>query len=116
MKNQSFIKKLGFALSGFCYALKHEHNMRRHVIVALITLGFFAWLQPAAVWWALIVLCIALVIGAELLNSAIEELIDYLHPQRHEQIKTVKDMLAAMVLIISLCSAIIGLLAIYSPL
>lgn len=114
MKNQSFFKKLGFALSGFCYATKHEHNMRRHIIVGLLTLVFFAWLQPAPIWWALIILCITLVIATELVNSAIEGLIDYLHPHKHEKIKYVKDMLAAMVLVISICSLIIGLLAIYN--
>lgn len=116
MKNQSLVTKLGFALSGFSYAVRQEHNMRRHIVVALITLAVFAWLQPSPIWWALIILCIALVLAAELVNSAVEALIDHIHPQRHEQIKNIKDMLAAMVLVLSIGSAIVGVLAIYSTL
>ncbi|MFQ6370681.1 diacylglycerol kinase [Shewanella sp. YIC-542] len=114
MKNQSFIKKLGYAASGFGYAVRQEHNMRRHLAAALLAIVVFSWAQPAALWWALIILCIALVWAAELLNSALEGLIDHLHPQIHEQIKHVKDMLAAMVLVLSIAAVIIGLLALYS--
>ncbi|QVK24756.1 diacylglycerol kinase [Shewanella dokdonensis] len=90
--------------------------MRRHLLAALLAILVFVWLQPAALWWALIVLCIALVWSAELINSALEALIDHLHPQLHPQIKHVKDMLAAMVLVFSLAALIVGLLAMYSTL
>jgi len=114
VKNQSFIKKLTYAVDGFFYAVKQEHNMRRHLAAALLVVLVFAWLQPAVLWWALIVLCIALVWAAELINSALEGLIDHLHPQIHPQIKHVKDMLAAMVLVFSVAAVIVGLLALYS--
>lgn len=88
--------------------------MRRHLVAALLAIWVFAWAQPAAIWWALISLCIALVWAAELINSSLEALIDHLHPQIHPQIKHVKDMLAAMVLVLSIAAVIIGLLALYS--
>jgi diacylglycerol kinase len=114
MKNQSLLHKFIFAWQGFIYAIKNEHNMQRHIIIAILTLGLFAWLGVASIWWALIVLCIGLILAAELANSAIESLIDHLHPERHEQIGHVKDMLAAMVLILSISAVTIGLLAIFS--
>lgn len=114
MKNQSLLRKLTFAWQGIVYAIKHEHNMQRHILVSIVTLALFAWLQVASIWWALIILVIALIISAELANSAIEALVDHLHPELHEQIGHIKDMLAGMVLILSIAATIIGLLAIFS--
>lgn len=114
MKNQSIWKKLKFAFNGIFYAIKNEHNMKRHLILAILVLSLFYFLQISILWWALIILCIGLVIAAELLNSAIETLIDYLHPQLHEKIGHIKDMLAGMVLVLSITALIIGLLAVFS--
>ena len=113
MKNQSILKKLKFALNGISYALKNEHNMRRHILSGILAICLFSFLEISLLWWALIILCIGLVIAVELLNSAIETLIDYLHPQLHEKIGYIKDMLAGMVLVLSITALIIGLLAIF---
>ncbi|MDD2369728.1 MAG: diacylglycerol kinase [Sulfuricurvum sp.] len=112
MKNQPLKRKFGFAWKGIVYATHTEANMRRHWVMAALVLLLFLWLQPSALWWALIILCISLVIAAELANSAIEVLIDHMHPELHPQIGRTKDMLAGMVLILSLCAGAIGLLAI----
>ncbi|QKJ26870.1 diacylglycerol kinase [Aliarcobacter cibarius] len=116
MKNQSIWKKLKFAFNGIVYATKNEHNMQRHLISALIVICLFSYFKISIFWWALIILCIGLIIASELLNSAIEALIDYLHPELHEKIGKIKDMLAGMVLILSITAAIIGFLAILSVL
>ena len=60
-----------------------------------------AIIRPAPIWWALLALAISMVISAELLNTAIERLADHVHPQFDEEIKTVKDVAAAAVLIAS---------------
>lgn len=111
MKNQPLKQKLGFALQGIVYATRTETNMRRHWLMAALVLLLFFWLRPSPLWWALIVLCIGLVIAAELANSALEVLIDHMHPELHPQIGRTKDMLAGMVLILSICAGVIGLLA-----
>ena len=116
IKNQSLGRKFTFAWNGIVHAIKHEDNLKRHVVSGLIVICFFGWLNISAIWWALISLSIGLVIAAELANSAIEALIDYLHPEIHEQIGHVKDMLAGMVLILSIVAVLIGLLAIASVL
>lgn len=112
MKNRSLWHKLKFAWQGIIYAIKHEHNMQRHMIISMAVLVFFSWLDISLVWWALIIVSMGLVIAAEMANSAIEALVDYLHPELHEQIGHAKDMLAGMVLILSITAVIIGLLAI----
>lgn len=114
MKNRSLWNKLTFAWHGIVYAFKHEHNMQRHLIISIVVLSIFTWLKISAIWWALIILSMGLVIAAELVNSAIETLVDYLHPELHEKIGHVKDMLAGMVLVLSIVAIIIGLSAIFS--
>ena len=56
-------------------------------------------LRPAPLWWALVLLSSASVLACELLNTAIEQLADALHPSDSEAIGTVKDCAAAAVLI-----------------
>lgn len=116
MKNQSFPKKVGFAFTGIHYVWTVERNFRIEVILGLVAIIVFAVVRPAALWWALIVLCIALVLAAELANSAVEALADHLHPEIHPIIGKVKDMLAGMVLVISCGTAIVALIALYATL
>lgn len=111
MKNQSFPIKLRNALAGIRYAWQAEWNIRAHSLLGLIALIVFALLQPAVIWWALIALCIGLVLAAEMANSAIEALIDHLHPEQHPVIGRVKDMLAGMVLVVSIAALVVAVLA-----
>jgi len=111
MKNQAIHIKIGFALKGLCSAWKNEKNFRLHIFLGLFAVIFFFFIRPATIWWALIILCIALVLAAELINSAIEAFIDHIHEEIHPVIGKVKDMMAAMVLIISLATILIALLA-----
>lgn len=85
------------------------------MILGLVALVAFALVRPAALWWALIVLCVALVLAAELVNSAIETLTDHLHPL-HPVVGKVKDMLAGMVLVMGVSAAIVAMIALYASL
>ncbi len=116
MKNQSFRSKVANALAGLRVAWSAEHNFRTEVVLGVVTLGLFAVVQPAAAWWALIVLCITLVLAAEQVNSAFEALADLLHPERHPMVGKVKDMLAGMVLIVTLGVAAVAVLALVATL
>ncbi len=70
----------------------------------MVALALLLWCRPDAIWWGLIALVTALVLALELLNSALERLIDHLHPDRHPEIKLVKDMAAGAVLVLSLAA------------
>lgn len=102
MKNQPFLRRLGFALSGLAAALHSEASFRTHVVAAAAAFAFLGWQRPAPVWWALVVLTIGFVLAAELVNTALEHLVDHLHPDQHPQIGLVKDCAAAAVLVASL--------------
>jgi len=85
-----------------------ESSFRTHVVTALLVIVAAAVTRPAPVWWALLVLTIAAVISAELLNTAIERLADHVQPQFDEAIKIVKDVAAAAVLITSLAAVMVA--------
>jgi len=116
VKNQSLSKKLRNAFSGIRFAWTEERNFRVHVLLGFVAFVVFALVRPAALWWALIVLCVALVLAAELVNSAIEALTDHLHPELHPVIGKVKDMLAGMVLVMSVGAVIVAMIALYASL
>jgi diacylglycerol kinase len=116
MKNQSFPNKLRNALAGVRVAWAAERNFRIEAVLGLVAVVVFALVRPAALWWALIILCVALVLAVELANSAVEALADHLHPETHPVIGKVKDMLAGMVLVMSLGAAIVAAIALYATL
>ena len=104
MKNRPFRERVGFALAGLKEGWRRERSLRTHMLFAAAALVALVILQPAPVWWALFAVIIALVIALELLNSALEGVIDLLHPGLHPEIKVIKDMVAGAVLAISVAA------------
>jgi undecaprenol kinase len=108
-KNQSLPKRVAFALAGLVHALSSERSLRTQLGILVGVVAVLGYLQPPAVWWALVSLCAAGVIGAELFNTAIERLADHLHPDLHPQIRIVKDCAAAAVLCAALGAVGVGI-------
>jgi len=98
-KNLPFLSRLSFSLQGLRTAWNGESSFRTHVIVAALVLASGIILRPSPVWWALLALAVGVVIGAELFNTALELLADHVRPEFHEEIKAIKDVAAAAVLI-----------------
>ena len=71
--------------------------------------GVLVFLQPELLWRAVVTLIIGCILSAELLNTALENLMDKLHPEAHDAIKLVKDCAAGSVLILSFASTLIFL-------
>lgn len=104
MKNLDFRHRLGFALNGIAAALRGERSLRAQIALAIAAIVLLLLLRPAPLWWALVALAIGLVLAAELFNSALEVLIDRLHPDRHPDIRRAKDIAAGAVLITALAA------------
>lgn len=102
MKNQPFYNRVVFALQGIVAALRLESSFRLQCLAALIVLILLACVRPAMIWWALLLLNCGMVLAAELFNTALEHLIDHLHPELHPSIKIAKDCAAGSVLVLSL--------------
>ncbi|NOX09066.1 MAG: diacylglycerol kinase [Gammaproteobacteria bacterium] len=114
MKNKPFIQRLSFALQGIKASWQSERSFRTQSLFALLLLPLLIILQPALIWWAISTLIAVLVLAAELINTALEHLVDHLHPEQHPRIKIVKDCAAGAVLILSAGAVIIAGLMIYS--
>jgi undecaprenol kinase len=108
-KNQAFVRRLRFALAGLLIAWRSEHSFRFQVFafgVVVIACGFVG-LEPA--WWAIVLLTSAVVVSAELFNTALEHLADHLHPETHPRIGIVKDCAAAGVLVAACAAVAVGI-------
>ena len=116
MKNRSFSARFGFALAGLRAAWRYEKSFRTQSLFALAALLLLIVLRPAPLWWALIGVTIALVLAAELINTALEHLADHLHPEQHPKIKLVKDCAAAAVLLLSFGSLWLVIIMLYEQL
>jgi len=110
MKNRPFRERLGFALEGLIEAWRLERSLRTQSALALLAVAVLVILQPGFIWAALVALSIATVLALELMNAAIEYMIDHLHPDMAPPIKRAKDFAAAAVLVASLGSLVIGVL------
>lgn len=112
MKNQRFLRRVGFAATGLRFAAANERSFRSQLGLGLGLLVALVWLRPPAVWWGLCLLASGLVVTAELVNTALEQALDGLHPGPHEGIRIAKDCAAGAVLLASLTALAIGALTV----
>ncbi len=110
MKNASFAKRVGYALNGVRIVWRREKSFRMHCGFAVLAVATAAFLRVDLLWWAIVGLCIALVFATEMINAALEYLIDRVHPEVHEEIGFAKDAAAGAVLLASIGSACVGAL------
>lgn len=105
-----FYKSLLYALRGLGYVVHHEPNFRIQLVTAfLVIVAGFAF-SISRMEWLVIFLVISSVLVLELLNSAVEILVDLVKPRLHEYVRLVKDIMAAAVLIASIVAVVAGLL------
>lgn len=103
-----------FAAQGIWAFFKTEPNGRIHLLAAVvITLAGF-YFKISIVEWCIQTLCIAMVLSLEMMNSAIEKLIDTYTTEQKPELKYVKDVAAGAVLISAMASLIVATI-IYLP-
>ena len=108
MKNRRFAVRLGFAVAGLRLVFRREKSFRSQCALAAAAALVTLVLHPGPLWWAVVALSAALVLALELVNSALEYLLDHLHPDHAREIGVAKDAAAAAVLIASLAAAAVG--------
>ena len=109
MNVRKFFRSFRYAMEGILTAV-NEQNFRFHLVSAIIVIIAGILTGLTTVEWSIIVLVIFLVIGAELINTAIERVVDLASPEFHPIAKQAKDIAAGAVLVFALASVIIGLL------
>ena len=99
-----------YAFSGIKTAIKNEPNFKFQLIVAFLTLALGYYLQLSTTEFAILILVICIVLVLELINTALEALIDISSPNIQPKAKIAKDVAAASVLVAALTSILIGVL------
>lgn len=107
------LRSFRFALRGLRYAWRTQPNLRLESLVGLVALGLAVWLQTGLV---AVVICIISVLSLELVNTAIETLVDLVSPDHHPLAGAAKDTAAAAVFIATVGSVVVGLLLFTRPL
>jgi diacylglycerol kinase (ATP) len=110
MKPTSWIESLNCAIEGILWAAKSERHVRYHLVAALAVVFLALFFKVSAVEFFLLVLAAVLVIFAELMNTAIETVVDLITDDYHELAKRAKDISAGAVLMTSVGAVILGYL------
>ena len=105
-----FIRGFGFAFKGLGHAVKTQLNFRVHLVLALIAIALGWYLQLSSSEWLWIIFSIGLVLLTELVNTAIELLVDLVSPGFNETAGKVKDIAAAAVLVTAFTALAIGII------
>ncbi|WP_186673473.1 diacylglycerol kinase family protein [Sporosarcina sp. BP05] len=107
---RKFIQSFVYAWNGICYGIGAERNAKVHVMAAIIVIitGFITGLSKSE--WLIIIILICGMLALELMNSAVERVVDLLTTERHILAKQAKDLAAGAVLVYAIGSAIIGLM------
>ncbi|MFC5300128.1 diacylglycerol kinase [Azospira restricta] len=101
------INALGYSRDGLAAAWKHEAAFREEVMLAAATIPLGLWLGQGGIEKALLVGSILLVLVVELLNSAVEAVVDRVSDEHHDLSKRAKDIgSAAVLLTLALAAAV----------
>ncbi len=107
------IKSIGYAFKGAVLLITKEASIKVQFIIGiLITIAGF-YFHISTTEWILQTLTIVLVMAVEGLNTAIEEIADFVHPEHHQKIGLVKDLAAGAVFILAVGAVIIGVIIYY---
>ena len=107
---RKFIKSFKFAKTGLRTVLKEERYFKTGIVVGILTIiGSFIF-RLSYFEKAVIILCITIVIAAEIVNTAIEDLCDKIEPNQDPVIGKIKDVSSAFVLVTAIGVTIVGLI------
>jgi diacylglycerol kinase (ATP) len=98
------------AIEGILYTARTQKHMRRHFVASFLVLSLALLLRVSPVEFMLISLAVSFVLFAELLNTAIEVVVDMISPEFHPMAKIAKDVAAGAVLVAAFGTGILGYL------
>lgn len=113
-KSKNVISSFKYAFQGMFSALKTERNLKIHVTIMMLVIIAGIVLKISKIEWIICIILFGLVIGGEMLNSAIETVVDIAMPDINPKAKFAKDAAAGAVLVLAIASAIIGFM-IFGP-
>lgn len=109
-----FFKSFKYSIEGLKYAYKYEQSMLIHVIATICVLLANIFFQVSGIEWLITLLAIGMVLSAELINSAIEAVVDLVTLEEHPLAKIAKDCSSAATFVLACMAALIGIV-VYVP-
>jgi undecaprenol kinase len=105
---RKFFKAFVYAWSGILFGIKAERNLKFHLLAAVVVFlaGLFTGLSVLE--WCIVLILIGGMLSLEMMNAAIERVVDLITTESHPLAKHAKDLAAGAVLIYAIISAIIG--------
>ncbi|WP_099203137.1 diacylglycerol kinase [Miniphocaeibacter massiliensis] len=112
-KNPNIIESFNHAIDGLIYSFKNENNFKRHILMALLVAIISLFFDINRSEMAILCVTITLVILAELLNTALENVVDLIYDKIDPRAKVAKDVGAGAVLVTALNSIFVGYFIFY---
>ena len=112
LKNR--IKSIGYAFKGAMLLLKTEASIKIQLCIALLITAAGFYFEISSTEWIVQILAISIIMSVEGINTAIESIADFIHPEHHTKIGFIKDIAAGAVFIAAILAVAIGLI-IYIP-
>jgi diacylglycerol kinase len=103
-----FINSFKYAFQGIKVSVTDQPNLKVLVFIAVAVMSAGFYFQITTTEWCVVLLCIGLVIGLEMMNSAIESLVDLVTKERLPLAGRIKDMAAGAVLLVAIVAVVIG--------
>ena len=108
-KEKLLLKTLSYGFNGILYTLKHERNMVIHFLVMTLVIIAGIVFKITFVEWGVCFVLFALVLSLELMNTALENVVDLVTEEKKQKAKIAKDAAAGAVLVAAIFSVIIGI-------
>ncbi|TAK88860.1 diacylglycerol kinase family protein [Patescibacteria group bacterium] len=109
-----FLRSLRTAFSGLVHVVRVERNARFHLVIAVLALLLAVALNVSNAELAAIFFAIIIVFVSEVVNTAIEKILDLIEPNHNQQVRIIKDIAAGAVLVAAVGAAAIGV-AVFGP-
>jgi diacylglycerol kinase len=107
---RSRLRSFSYAFSGIRQFLVREHNARIHLVATICVIIAGLVLHVSATEAAVLAVVTGGVWITEMLNTCIEQIMDFFHPEDHPYIKLIKDLAAGAVLVAAITAVVAGLL------
>lgn len=109
-KKPGFLRSLNQAWRGVIYTVRTQKHVQFHVAAGISVLLFAWWSKVTRFEWLILILAIGSVISAEVMNSALETVVDMVQPNFHPLAGIAKDVAAGAVLVTAIQAAVIGVI------
>jgi len=109
-----FLRSLNQAWRGMLYTVKTQKHVQFHVVAGISVLLLAWWSEVTRFEWLILILAIGSVISAEVMNSAIETVVDMVQPNYHPLAGIAKDVAAGAVLVTAIQAVVIGMV-VFAP-